>query len=87
MDKYRQAAIRRNKEYVTRVKESIGECADCGASWPPCAMDFDHVTGIKNQAITRLVSNGCSLDTIEAEIEKCDLVCACCHRMRTEERR
>ena len=49
-------------------------------------MDFDHRPGeIKVDIIKNLVNSG-SLDTVKAEIAKCDLVCAVCHRIRTAER-
>lgn len=60
-------------------------CADCGQRFPPCCMDFDHVRGTKVASVTRLVTS--SIQKILAEIAKCDLVCANCHRIRTHRRR
>jgi hypothetical protein len=60
-------------------------CADCGLAFPPLAMDFDHLSN-KSFNISRMVNNGLSEELIRAEIAKCDLVCAVCHRIRTHVR-
>jgi len=54
-------------------------------TFPPEAMDFDHVRGHKLSGIAKMYNQ--SLDRILLELRKCDLVCACCHRLRTFERR
>ncbi len=61
-------------------------CADCGNGWPPVAMDFDHVRG-KNLSISSMVSQAYKLELILEEIKLCEIVCACCHRIRTEHRK
>jgi hypothetical protein len=58
-------------------------CADCGRKWPAVAMDFDHVRGEKITDIGRMVQSAYSVETLLAEIAKCEVVCACCHRIRT----
>lgn len=63
-----------------------GPCTDCGQKFPPVAMDFDHVRGAKAKSVATMVSAGYKLDLILEEIAKCDLVCACCHRVRTSSR-
>jgi len=72
------------KEYVDSLKDA--PCTDCGHKWPPVAMDFDHVRGEKIRSVSGLVSGGYKIKLIEEEIAKCELVCACCHRIRTAER-
>lgn len=62
-------------------------CADCGKQWPPIAMDLDHVRGAKVKGVAMLVSGAYKLDLIKIELEKCEVVCACCHRIRTHSRR
>lgn len=49
-------------------------------------MDFDHCRGKKLSNINAMVRNGVSFDTLKKEIDKCDLVCANCHRNRTHSR-
>lgn len=77
--------IERNQRFVSRIKEE-NCCIDCEHFFPACAMDFDHVQGEKVAGVAKLVISGCSLDKISLEIEKCELVCACCHRIRTASR-
>jgi hypothetical protein len=73
------------KRFVDEAKK--GPCADCGGTFPPVAMDFDHVRGAKARNVSGLVSGAYKIALIELEIAKCDLVCACCHRVRTAARR
>jgi len=60
-------------------------CLDCLGLFPPCCMDFDHVRGPKAKGIGEMLTY--SKEIILAEIAKCDLVCACCHRVRTHPQR
>lgn len=72
------------KHILDSIKLTAG-CIDCGYREHPVAMDFDHLPGTKklfnvSQALWR------PLATILAEIEKCEVVCANCHRIRTYRR-
>jgi hypothetical protein len=59
-------------------------CLDCGVSYPPWIMQFDHRPDEEKVAdLARMVSRGFARWKIEAEIKKCDLVCANCHAERT----
>jgi hypothetical protein len=98
---YQRAYYERHKEYYLRLQNERVErnrrlireakdvpCADCGRRYPPYVMDFDHRPGEKkcfNLSIaagqTRL-----SWEKMAAEIAKCDVVCANCHRIRTYQR-
>lgn len=62
----------------------ISGCSDCGYLGHGAALDFDHVRGDKLFDLSKAV--GRSRDNIEAEVAKCDIVCANCHRIRTYER-
>ena len=58
-------------------------CADCGQTYPYYVMDFDHREGEhKVLEIAKLIHSR-SIRRILAEIAKCDVVCANCHRKRT----
>jgi len=52
-------------------------------------MDFDHVRGDKEFTVSKAVQRAyaLTLSRVRAEIAKCDVVCANCHRIRTERRR
>jgi hypothetical protein len=62
-------------------------CVDCGGQFPSCAMDFDHRDpGQKRYTVSRMVGRA-GPKRIMAEVAKCDIVCANCHRDRTYRRR
>ncbi len=79
---------RRNRERLLRHKARIDAiklergCIDCGFRGHPAALDFDHLPDHKKQfgiSDYRLRP----WRVIQAEIEKCEIVCANCHRVRT----
>ncbi len=60
-------------------------CIDCGES-NPIVLEFDHRDNVvKFKEISRMIGDGYSWKKIEEEIEKCDVRCANCHRIRTAE--
>jgi len=78
----------KRRKFVDDIKMSRG-CADCGYAEHPAALDFDHLPGFtKTAAISELRRRwSASIATLEAEIAKCDVVCANCHRIRTAKRK
>lgn len=61
-------------------------CSDCGGTFDPVCMDFDHREGERKVLhVSGLV--GYADDLLLAEIAKCDVVCSNCHRLRTKKRR
>lgn len=62
-------------------------CADCGYKQAHCALDFDHRGGktSRNDQVSWLMNS--RLELLLAEILKCDVVCANCHRIRSANRR
>lgn len=59
-------------------------CADCGVQYPYYVMQFDHVRGEKKFNLGGGWNN--SIEAIQEEIAKCDVVCANCHAERTYQR-
>lgn len=61
-----------------------GRCYDCGQVFPQCCFDFDH-RNPKNKCfnIGEQGARGTPLPELMVEADKCDLVCANCHRIRT----
>ena len=57
-------------------------CIDCGET-DPRLLEFDHVRGKKKAAISVLASGRYSIETIQAEIAKCEVRCTSCHRKKT----
>lgn len=77
-------ARRRNWEFVKGYLSSH-PCVDCGEG-DIVVLEFDHVRGEKRDDISGMVRD-CSLSSIKAEIEKCEVRCANCHRRQTHVRR
>lgn len=73
-----------NRERVIELKKN-GKCFDCGLrNW--IVLEFDHLRD-KEFNISDMIRHSRSWKSIQLEIDKCDLVCANCHRIRTYNRR
>lgn len=69
-------------EYLQNLKNTT-PCADCGSSYPYWVMDFDHVRGKKRFNIAQYSNMVISLEAVQEEVAKCEIVCSNCHRHRT----
>lgn len=69
------------KAYI-RASKTDHPCKDCGEKFPAVCMDYDHLRD-KTMNISAMVRMKCSVVRIQREIEKCELVCSNCHRLRT----
>jgi hypothetical protein len=56
-------------------------CVDCGEA-DPIVLEFDHL-GEKTASVAELLSRTASMRAVDAEIARCEVVCANCHRRRT----
>ena len=71
--------------WLDQIKQQSG-CVDCQFAEHPEALHFDHRPGeVKIGNISQMAFQ-VSKSSISAEIEKCDVVCANCHTLRTAER-
>jgi hypothetical protein len=77
----KQKCLSRNREYVINYLNNH-PCIDCGER-DVVVLQFDHISGDKRREISHLVGNGYSIETIQKEIDKCQVVCANCHTKRT----
>jgi hypothetical protein len=74
----------RSREWFNSLKDF--PCMDCGVKHHPHAMEWDHRDGeVKLYTPSKMVQ--LSKEKVLAELAKCDLVCAICHRKRTTDRR
>ena len=78
--KAREEAERFIYEYL-----SYQTCADCG-EYDFSVLTFDHVRGKKKMDISSMASQGYSIEAIQAEMTKCQVVCFNCHMRRENER-
>ncbi len=72
---------RKTKIFLVHYKMEKG-CLDCGYKKHHSALEFDHIKGKKTINICFAKSIG----QAKKEIEKCEVVCSNCHRIRTWER-
>ena len=79
--KVRKTRLTAEHQERIRVIKSV-PCVDCGGMFGYWQMDFDHLRD-KNFNIATAAGAGLSWSAIEAEIAKCEVVCANCHRTRT----
>lgn len=83
---------RRSAHRIGALRELIRErkavpCADCGGTFPPVVMDFDHLPGHEKAFAISRIKGSSSLKRLLDEIAKCEVVCSNCHRIRTFSRR
>jgi DNA-binding CsgD family transcriptional regulator len=71
--------------FISSYKEQMG-CVDCGEMYPYFMLQFDHLHS-KDFQISNYRKHTVSLDKIKKEIDKCEVVCANCHSIRTHMRR
>lgn len=84
--KYTRPHAEKKLDEIRSYKLARG-CADCGYADHPAALEFDHLPGmVKSFNIGEKVGTY-SLSRIMEELEKCEVVCANCHAIRTEARR
>jgi hypothetical protein len=76
-----KAVTKRRQVLKKRAVELMGgNCVVCKIAYHPCVFDFHHVYpaeksfGVSGSGITR------SWEAVEAELRKCIIVCANCHR-------
>ena len=86
--KNKKKYIQKAEEYKSKFKENfikkyvIGKSCKCGESRIEC-LEFHHKNpNHKFDSICNL-SRACNIKKLEKEIEKCEIMCANCHRVET----
>jgi hypothetical protein len=87
MDRARIREVQVIEDNQKRLAEYLAchPCVDCGQT-DVRVLEFDHVRATKSENISRMVGLGYSWPTIKAEIAKCEVRCANCHRIKEGER-
>jgi len=87
----RKPKIKKNhiglRGYVWQLKTKA-LCERCGISYPnnPEAMEYDHLPQYKKEFNVSNPPYGTTDEKLKEEIAKCQILCACCHRIVTNER-
>ena len=77
---YAHRVRRRRRKLLDAIQLAIG-CVECGYDENPVALQFDHVRGIKEWTVSSGITR--NIYGLLDEIEKCEVVCANCHMVRT----
>jgi len=80
--KSEKAHVKRRKleirKWFQKYKSSL-KCSKCGENHI-ATIDFHHRIENKEKGVSIMVADGYSIKKIKEEIEKCDVLCANCHR-------
>ncbi len=86
--KYKKSAYEHKKKVGLENRLKLAEylvkhpCVDCHNN-NIVVLDFDHVRGTKRYNVSAMLRTGHSWKGILKEIDKCDVRCANCHRIKT----
>ena len=84
---YIQGLADKRYNLKTQAVEYKGNrCADCGGVFPQCVYDFHHIeedrNNNKDKTVGHMTHNLRPWKVIQEELDKCELLCANCHRIR-----
>lgn len=77
------AVRKRNRDFIVAYLQQ-NPCVDCEID-DIRVLEFDHVRGEKKSNVSDLARRYASLERLQEEIDKCDVRCANCHRIKTIE--
>ena len=86
--KRREQRLQTNRDWYALHREKVDAikrtqpCLDCFRTYPPCVMEYHHTKEDKKDTVSRLLGRR-KWSVIQTEIDKCELLCANCHRIRT----
>lgn len=85
--KNNQDRLAERRDVVDKIKTDSG-CVDCGYrnDEHPEVFDLDHLPGFTKVRPVSAMLHGAPMEAILAEVAKCEVVCANCHRIRTRAR-
>jgi hypothetical protein len=78
----------RGRQIKQRAVDYLGgKCKKCGYNKSLVALDFNHLDPSKKLKNLSAMQRGNSWETIKRELDKCELLCANCHREHTANQR
>jgi hypothetical protein len=81
-----RARKRAAKWRLAQIHKLAQGCADCGYNKDAYALQFDHISGDKKKNVSDMISSDYGWKTILEEMNKCEVICANCHAIRTRVR-
>lgn len=76
----------RRQAKLSEFKLSMDGCKNCGYNKHPRALQFHHINPEnKTMRVSRMIQNSFSWERILNEIDKCELLCANCHSVETND--
>lgn len=76
----------RKQAKLSKYKMNTSGCKRCGFRKHPRALQFHHTNpDEKTMGVSRMIQNSFSWDRILEEIDKCEILCANCHAVETNE--
>lgn len=86
IDKCNKELTIKRREILDKIKLEKG-CQDCGYKKHAVALDFDHIDPTIKEFTIGTAYTSVSLKRLYKEIDKCQVLCANCHRVRTHQSR
>jgi hypothetical protein len=78
--------VRKSRSNLINDYKAGKPCSRCGQVFPPICMDFHHVGDNKTSDISYMTFHDViPLNVVFKEMDKCILLCACCHRLVHQE--
>jgi hypothetical protein len=75
---------RRQQKKEKAIEYLGGKCNRCGKKFHHCIYEFHHLDPKKKDVnVSKLLNH--SWETIKKEVDKCELLCASCHKIRHHE--
>ena len=81
----RMRSIYRLREKSSKMKLERG-CNECGYDDHPASLDWHHTNPEDKESEVSTLIQCAGWDRIKAEIEKCEVLCANCHRVEEDEK-
>src|SRR6266699_6479194 len=85
LDRYTNPSAHKKSQLLLHEYLSTHPCIDCSRN-NILVLEFDHVHGSKKANVAAMARDERPWSTIQAEINKCEVRCANCHRIKTLDR-